>query len=230
MSFTDDRRLGASEVAQVLAELAGDRQAMPCETAEDLVRLLGHSLAASTPAQRRNARLGLLIQIVSAETGEVPTEAVYNATRDEQADQGSEWPSAQTLALAYGHWFAAVRAATRFWFDGGVGRVPSGLEHATGMRAGYQPAQITRALGRFFFLFGVWPTEWEYAQWRKLQVDAWRRAGQADQRLPSSKQIRAAFHDFAQAVAVAQAWVARSSQDDSAPASSLKAGAGTDGR
>jgi hypothetical protein len=83
---------------------------------------------------------------------------------------------------------------------------------ATSTRRARAPAtsrrKIVKALAKFFFLFGVWPTQWEYVEWRKLQVDAWRRSGQADRRLPNLKQIRKAFDDFDRALAVARAWAA----------------------
>ena len=143
---------------------------------------------------------------ISETNSDAEQEQSYNDARAERLVAGADWPTAQALGQAYGHWLAVVRAAMRFWFDGGPQRVASGHEHATGRRPGYQPEEIVRAIAKFSFQFGVWPTEWEYTEWRKLQVDAWRRSGQPGRRLPNLKQIRAAFDDFDRAVAVAQAW------------------------
>lgn len=38
-------------------------------------------------------------------------------------------PAASTLSRLYGHWLAAVRAACRFWFDGGPQRVAGSHHH-----------------------------------------------------------------------------------------------------
>jgi hypothetical protein len=106
-------RGNASEVAQTLATLAADRQALGDGPAAELARLLGHSLAATSAAHRRDARLGLLFEIVGRGSGEVPTEAAYEEVRVARAAAGEDWPTAQALGQAYGHWLSAVRAAMR---------------------------------------------------------------------------------------------------------------------
>jgi hypothetical protein len=98
----------------------------------------------------------------------------------------------------------------RFWFEGGAGRVPAGHEHAVGRQPGYEGGEIVRVLARWFWEFGDWPTEWEYQEWRSLQLLAWRRAGLSGRRLPGMKQIRTAYRQgFAGAVNAAQRWVDR---------------------
>lgn len=106
MSGDPVRPLGASAVAQVLAELASARGALPDDAADELRRLLGHSLAGTSATRRRDARLGLLFELVAQAPGEVPTEQAYNEVRAARLAAGEDWPTAQALGQAYGHWLA----------------------------------------------------------------------------------------------------------------------------
>ena len=133
-------RDNATEVAATIVSLVKSRLACPETAAQDLRRLLGNSLAVDSAAERRQASLGLLIELV-AEGGEFVATTTYEEVRTERLCRGEEWPAASTLSRLYGHWLAAVRAACRFWFDGGPQRVPGSHHHAVGTQRGYQPAE-----------------------------------------------------------------------------------------
>lgn len=196
----------ATETAQSIASLACDRGACPDEAARQLARLLGHSLAAPSPAERRSARLGLLIDIVSEGEGEFVTAEAYELERGRRGGRGESWPAASSLSRAFGHWLSAVRAASRFWFDGGRARVASDHSHARPSQA-YRPSEIRSALLRaqtdLALAADEWPTEWEYHEWAKISRRLARSAGSAC-RIPGAKQIRKAYGGYAAAVEAAR--------------------------
>lgn len=194
----------ASEVAATIVSLVRNRLACPETAAQDLRRLLGNSLAVDS-AERRQASLGLLIELVADDGEFVPT-TTYEEIRKERLPKGEEWPAASTLSRLYGHWLAAVRAACRFWFDGGPQRVASNHHHAAGTQPGYQPAEILSTLlaaRRDLELpDGHWPSQWEYSEWAEVKRRLTRRSGKAP-RIPGLKQIRKAFGGYGSAVEAA---------------------------
>jgi hypothetical protein len=195
----------ATEVATTIVSLVKSRLACPETAAQDLHRLLGNSLAVGSPAERRQAGLGLLIELVADDGEFVPT-TTYEEIRKERLSKGEEWPAATTLSRLYGHWLAAVRAACRFWFDGGPQRVAGSHRHAVGTQPGYQPAEILSTLlaaRRDLELpDGHWPSQWEYSEWAEVKRRLIRRSGKGP-RIPGLKQIRKAFGGYDRAVGAA---------------------------
>ena len=201
------RRDSATEKAQTIAGLVRDRRAFPDDAARQLEQLLGHSLAVPSAAERREARIRLLVDIVSQSEGEFVTSEAYERERSNRAACGESWPAASSLSRAYGHWLSAVRTACRFWFGGGDGRAPSDHRH-TGFSRGYKPIEIRSALLMAQADLGLtsddWPTEWEYEEWAQIK----RRLAQASGskcRIPGRGQIRNAHGSFAAAVEAARA-------------------------
>ena len=96
-------------------------------------------LAVDSAAERRQAGLGLLIELVADDGEFVPT-TTYEEIRKERLSKGEEWPAAPTLSRLYGHWLAAVRAACRFWATAGR----SGWQAATTTRSAPSPATSRR--------------------------------------------------------------------------------------
>lgn len=214
----------ATEVATTCAQFVEDQAAFSQTASNDLRRLLERGLAIQSPAQQRLEMLGLLMELVS-EGGEFIPTTRYEAARKERAAQGKTWPTASTVLRNYGHWLSAVRAANRFWFNGGRERVAADHTHATGTRAGYQPQDIVAALREakrdLKLPAEEWPTQWEYEEWARIKRRLARRAGTAGaclaggggalsrgpcgKRLPGLKQVRKAFGGYDQAVQVARA-------------------------
>lgn len=207
--MSEQSALGATEAAQVVAQLVVDTKAFPDEAAEDLRRLLGHSLSAGNPGQRRHARLGLMIELASKD-GEYITVPVYEEVRLERQQLGEHWPDAASLCRAYGHWLAVNRAACRFWFGGGAERVASNHAHAK-RHDSYEPAEIVSGLIKFFRQHDAWPSEWEWGEYVAIQRLLGRRSGKTG-RLPGAKQVRLAFGTFDNALQQTQRHLAQAIQ------------------
>jgi hypothetical protein len=210
-----------------LAGLVTDRKGFSNRASEDLSRLLSHSLASPNPGQRRAARLGLLIAIISEGTGEFVTSTGYDKERADRRNgmEAEEWPTASALTRAYGHWLAAVNAACRFWFDGSAGYVPDTYRHKRTYQWPYEPAEILKAIRRCQRELGLaseegsassdatsrqapaggatFPTEWEYREWAFLTRRLAARAGTSC-RVPGAHQHRRAFGGYAGAVEAAR--------------------------
>ena len=77
----------------------------------ELRSLIAYSLAAPSPAELREQRLGLLAQMVACAPARIPLGDKYEAERDRRALDGEEWPSRSQLSRAYGSWPLAVNAA-----------------------------------------------------------------------------------------------------------------------
>ena len=132
----------ASEAAQIIAALV---PAFPESTAESLRRLLAHSIAAPSAAERRELRLGLLLDLTADNRGVVPSVVEYREARARRKERGEDWPSDSTLIRGYGHWIAVVKAATRLSFEGSRARVPNSYRHSK-RHSSYTRQEIIRAL------------------------------------------------------------------------------------
>jgi hypothetical protein len=99
-----------SETARVIEALIPE---LPEETRTHLGRLIQAKLTVTDRHVRRYARLGLLAQMTSTGTGEVPTLRDYEAERERRAAAGEAWPSSDTLIQGHGSWVAAVKVAMR---------------------------------------------------------------------------------------------------------------------
>jgi hypothetical protein len=193
----------ATEVAQVWSRLVVDLNACPREAANDLRDLLGHGLAGTDIGTRRQARLGLLLDLIAADdSGEYITTSVYDQARAKRLAKGEDWPDSSTLCRAYGHWLAAVRAATRFWFDGGrAGGSPARGKARSSKR--YEPRDILCGLIAFWREHGAWPTTWEWDEYVAIRREFARRAGK-ECLLPVRSTIRKAYGSFEGAVTAAR--------------------------
>lgn len=199
--------ISASELAQGLARLALDTSAVSDEAIADLGRLLEHSLAHPSIGERRHLRIGLLVDLVAHADGEFIDTTRYEAERAWRSAAGEDsWPSASGLTRAHGHWLTAVRAACRFWFEGGAGCVHSDPSALITTQIAYEPREITRALREaqadLNLSDGIWPTHWEYLEWAKIKRSIARRSGN-ECRLPGTVSITRAYGPYANAVAAA---------------------------
>jgi hypothetical protein len=185
----------ATEVAWTLAHLA---PALPEATATDLKRLLSRSLTSPTSGEKRQARLGLLIDLVRQSPGQVPAVAAYNAARAERANYGESWPTHSSLLRAHGgHWLAAVRAAMGVAFDGARAKVPH-REHRNTHAPAYSPNEVLEAVAACWRDLaldpgGDGPTLGEYLEWVGLRRSGARLAGKPAPRLPGRDPIRRHF-------------------------------------
>jgi hypothetical protein len=190
-----------SEAAQMIAAIV---PALPAEAVADLQALLAMRLEFTTPALAREARLGLLLDLVAVSQGELPDTAAYEAERELRRERGEDWPAASTLARAYNGWDRACRAAIRLHFDGGAARVPANHHHG-GDHAPYSRAEILDAIIRFHDSHDqTWPRSGEFFAWGAALRKRARRVGAPDPRIPNAKQVRAAFGEFERAVRAAR--------------------------
>ena len=186
---------GASEVAWTLASLVPE---LPDSTATDLKRLLARSLSSPTSGERRQARLGLLIDLVRQSQGEVPAVVDYEAARQGRARRGETWPTHSTLVRAYGgHWLAAVRAAMRLAFDGLKGRVSDREQRHTHVPS-YTADEVVEAILACWHDLGLrpdgpGPSFPEYLEWISIRRTVSRMAGKSPPRLPSRDPIDRLF-------------------------------------
>ncbi len=190
-----------TDVGFALARLV---PALSEQTAKDLMRLLSHRIAAPTSAEIRQARLGLMLDVISPRTGEFVPVDVYEAARKERIAQGEDWPAASTLILAYGDWISVVELSFRLWRDGTSSGVPHSTHHQRKHTPPYRRQDITDALRRCRTELGGWPSQQEYYEWARVSRDLSRRAGQPTDRFPGRGPIRKLFGDFDQALSSAR--------------------------
>jgi hypothetical protein len=193
----------ASELAQGLAQIL---RSFPRQAIEDLERLLAHNLGAPTSAELREARLGLLAEMISTADGEIPRARDYDDLRGRRLETtGERWPSASTLVESYGSFLAAVKAAMRLHHDGSGARVPHTHRHARAYER-YRRDEVIAALRLFYEQHGSWPrSELEFLTWGETVRRARRYGGHSDPRIPTARPIRKLFGGFQRALKVARA-------------------------
>lgn len=176
----------ASEVAWALAALI---PTIPESAAIDLKRLLARSLTLPRPSELREARLGLLIDLILENEGEVPGIPQYVETRGERKDAGEQWPAHTTLIRAYGgDWLGAVRAAMRVAYEGANHHV-SDSDHHRKFKPSYTREECIAAVRECARAIGAIPTVHEYADWTVLARRGARLAGLSEPRLPSREAV-----------------------------------------
>jgi hypothetical protein len=204
-----------SETARVVASLIS---CLPRDAVVDLRRLIQRRLTALNPHAVRYARLGLLVEIVSVGTGEVPSSADYEELRREKSLIGESWPAQASLSVAYGGWVNAVKAAMYLAFDGSSAQrsAASGhhrLSNARGPVLAYSHDEAVSALRECAQALGVWPTEHEYDEWRRLTAELTRLSGNASKRYPSRAAWKRLFGGW-QAFEARALRAERSAEDD----------------
>jgi hypothetical protein len=193
---------GPGPLALGLAKLV---RALSPQAVADLERLLVNSIGAPSAAELREARLGLLVEMVSAGDGQIPAVRDYLELRGRRAQAGEDWPTASSLLAAYGSITAAARAAMRLHHDGSQARVPHTHRHARSYSS-YTREEVVAALGRFQREHGSWPrSELEFLTWGEALRRAARQGGHPDPRVPTAKPIRKLFGAFGRALTVASA-------------------------
>jgi hypothetical protein len=188
-----------SDSARLLARLVGDRRLLGENAVSELKRLLGHQLAEPPMAARRWDNLALLVELITAGAGELPTVREYEGAR---STQGSAAPAASTLSKRYGTWLGVLRAASRLVGPQGSG--PARAERHR-RRPGYRPTDTAAALARFHATFGCWPAYQEYAEWTQIVRRTARACGAADPCLPGGPTTIRHYGTFDRAIQAAAA-------------------------
>jgi hypothetical protein len=191
---------GASESAQCLAALV---PALPEATARNLRILLSQSIALPSGPELRQARLGLLIELVSETTGVLPATERYDHVREQrEAEAGEGWPHSTTLIRTYGHWTAAVAAAMA------LAHRPSANVKARRAEPHKQPpytrAEVLEGIARCKDGLGFWPSAWELREYGRLCRHQARLAGAPDPRIPDRQTVLKHFGSWDHALAAAR--------------------------
>jgi len=161
-------------------------------TLEELRALIAYSLAAPSHAELREQRLGLLVQIVAREPARIPLGEEYETERGQRGISGEEWPSRIQLSRAYGSWLLAVTAAMELHRPRGHTPPPSyRARPAAGRRHTRHDAIL--AITRCREEIGMWPTQSDYLQWRRILRRTGRLYGAGEPRLPDVKVLRRLF-------------------------------------
>lgn len=194
----DDSRLEApprvSEAARVIAAVI---PSLPSDEVADLGRLIQRLLTTMDHREKRYARLGLLVRIVSERTAEVPTVADYDDLREAGRDRGEGWPSHTALCNAYGGWVNAVRAAMRLVWEGSSAQTPHSNHHRK-FELAYSREEAVEAFLDCRDVLVCWPSEYEYDDWRLLGRELARRAGKPAPRHPSTPVWKRLFGSWAE--------------------------------
>lgn len=189
---------GVTEVGEFLAAIA---TAFPAKTRIELIRLLSHSVAAPTPQEVRQARLGLLAEMVK--TGWIPGVNDYEAERRNRANMSEEWPGSSSLFDYYGTWASVVEAA----FDVAFSITPkrSGArERQAWPNVIYSRPDVLEALERCSEKVGQTITQWQYMELRRVERKLAIELGRPDPRLPQLNVIKRNFGGWDQAISKLQ--------------------------
>jgi hypothetical protein len=200
LAFPDDDAINASETAQAVARMLPHSSGA---TVEQLGELLRSELARLSPARDREANLGLLCELLMA--GREAVEE-YERERAARAEIGEQWPSPKHLTSVYrGHWLHVVEQARRHLEGGTTSRVKSDHRNLRPC-ASYTRDEVLWAVERCRRTIGNWPTEWEFAEWCRLERRLQRLTGKARQRTPVPKVVRTLFGSYARLRHCAERW------------------------
>jgi hypothetical protein len=168
----------------------------------ELRALIAYSLAAPSPAELREQRLGLLIQMVARAPTRIPLGEEYEAERTQRATSG-EWPSRSQLSRAYGSWLHAVSAAMELDHPR---TLPPSYQARPAAGPPYTRRDAIHAITRCKEEIGAWPAQSDYLQWRRILRHNGRLYGPGEPRLPDTKAIRRLFGSWAHAQDAALRW------------------------
>jgi hypothetical protein len=193
---------GPTEFAREMALLV---RRLDVNAREQLRQLLGHDLAVPSVGERREAVLGLLIELVSDGSGVVPTVAEYAAARSREAAVGRDWPSPSMLSAHFGDWLGAVRSATLLVVRGPASRVPASRGAWFDRPAEYSRDEVCRAIAQCADSSGEWPSDVLFTEWRRTVRLVALAAGCTDEvRVPGRKAMMRHFGTYSNALDAAK--------------------------
>ncbi|MGI8801037.1 MAG: hypothetical protein ACR2KV_02530 [Solirubrobacteraceae bacterium] len=165
--------------------------------------MLANSIAAPTPAELREARLGLLLELVDSVGIERASADTYDALRAARSASGVSWPSRSQLSRAYGGWIRALEAATKLIHQAGPGS--PGDSRRSSARRYSSRADLLVSVEQCRLVIGTWPSRSTYTRWASLAVRTARRHGRTDPAIPSARAIIKRFGTWTRAVELAAA-------------------------
>jgi hypothetical protein len=180
---------------------------LPEPTRSQLRRMLANSIAAPTPAELREARLGLLSELIAQGHADTNSDS-YEEVRAARAAGGELWPSRSQLTRAYGTWLHALDAATTLASEPLGAGAPSDRGRNRVSRR-YTRNDLIVAIQRCRLALDEWPTASTYGHWRRVALRAARQHGAANAAIPSTPVVTKRFGTWTRALAIAQARAAR---------------------
>lgn len=144
--------------------LADDTKAWDQQAVLDLAQLLINFDGLPSPVRAREARLGLLVELITREpASSITAERYREAVREEKA-AGRVWPSPDRLAVEYGSWIKALELA------GSLARNERrGISHSHRNRGHqecpYSRADLIGAVIQCMRAVGYWPSGSDYSRW-----------------------------------------------------------------
>ncbi len=197
-----------SETARVIARLV---PRLPEATQRDLRVMLSHSIASPSLAELREARIGLLVEMVMESDDLEAVSDRYEQLRVERRAAGEEWPSRSQLSRAYGGWLPALDAALKL----STTVAPGAPSHKARERAkrSYTRPEVIHAIQRCARTTGTTPTMTLYAQWARLAKRAAHQQGKAEPPIPSLHSIARAYGTWSRALEVARRHSAQGDAD-----------------
>lgn len=184
------------QVSEVAEFVAGIAAGLPAKTKFELKRLLSHSVSAPTSSELREARLGLLMKLVSK--GELPTVRTYASHRDNRS-LDEDWPSVAGLIQHYGTWTRSLRAAVDLHFSVTFRRARA-RSPVPWVSRPYTRVEVQDALRRSCDKVGRLITQWEYTELRRVERRNASVNGLPDPRLPGKAVIRRTFGNWANGI------------------------------
>lgn len=181
------------QVSEVAEFVAGILPGIPAKTKFELKRLLSHSIALPTASELREARLGLLAELVS--TGELPTVRTY-ASRRRESNPKDDWPSVAGLIQHYGTWARSLQAALDLQFGTTSVRARSRSPLPWTPKS-YTRAEVQDALRAASLKVGRPITQREYSELRRIERRNASMNGLPEPRLPGNSVIRRTFGNWA---------------------------------
>jgi hypothetical protein len=176
---------------------------LPEPTRSQLRQMLANSIAAPTTAELREARLGLLTELIAQGHGDTNSD-MYEAVRATRAAAGEHWPSRSQLTRAYGTWLHALDAATTLASDLLPAGAPSDRGRSRVSRR-YTRSDLIVAIQRCRLALEEWPTASTYGHWRRVTLRATRQHGTVDAAIPATGVITKRFGTWSRAIAIAKA-------------------------
>lgn len=149
--------------------LARDIAYWPEDAAKQLGLMLANLEAIPTSQAIRDARLGLLIDIVLDPACEEVTMDDYDARRCVEKLRGREWPDSETLRRAYNDSWGSACAMARSVSEGSAYGVSIDGDHWRRRSASFSPADVHDALIRCRDALRRWPRPTEFEEWGRFE-------------------------------------------------------------
>lgn len=172
------------------------------DAARDLAQLLINHDGLPSPSRAREAKLGLLVEMVMSSSDPAITIAAYSVRRAGEAESGRAWPSGASLCEIYGSWIRALQLAASI-ARGERRGISKNVEHLRKRSLDYTRADLIGAIRRCKETLGYWPRYSDYTRWSQYVRDQERTTGGDRNWVPSIRPILTHFGSWKRALELA---------------------------